>query len=383
MVVLRGMNLRVVSRPGFARWNEVDPATHLLAEHVVLRADARVLLLGGGHGALAAALARELPQGSLLLHDPNWIALQCAEQTLTLNQASTAQVSDAIEPLPDEPQSYDVAIILPPKSRALARRWLLRAHAALKPGGMCYLSGSNDEGIQSLIGDLGALFGQTGVLGYRKGNRVASAIRVVDSPLLPAWAAQPGIALGSQMRFQLAWQNRQLPIIGLPGVFSAEHLDPGTALLVPYLQPPRGGRALDLGCGTGVIGLIMALHGADQVLLTDVDVMAVAAATATLAVNNVTNGTVRPGDGLIGVSGRFDLIASNPPFHNGKQVDTGAAEAFMRDARAALTRHGRLLIVANRFLPYERVLRAYFAHVVRLADDGRYQVLEGRVAPLD
>ena len=48
------------------------------------------------------------------------------------------------------------------------------------------------------------------------------------------------------------------------------------------------------------------------------------------------------------------------------------------DARNALAAGGRLLIVANRFLPYERLLRATFGQVETLAADGRYQVLAAR-----
>jgi 16S rRNA (guanine1207-N2)-methyltransferase len=348
----------------------------LLAEYVELRPDARILVLGGGHGALAAAFAQELPQGVVLLHDTNWVALQCAEQTLAANRVVNAQISDVIDPPADEAGAYDVVLVLPPKNRALARRWLVRAHAALKPGGMLYLAGPNDEGIQSVIGDARDLFGQAGILGYRKGNRAAAALRSGDSPRRPDWAELPGILPGSWMHFQLLWEDRRLTAAGLPGVFSAEHLDPGTALLLPHLRVAPGARVLDLGCGTGVIGLVAALSGAGRVELIDIDLMAVAAATRTLAENGISSATVHPGDGVSGVQGRFDLIASNPPFHNGKQIDTGAAEAFLRAARNMLNRRGRLLIVANRFLPYERVLREHFGFVDRLADDGRYQVLE-------
>ena len=72
---------------------------------------------------------------------------------------------------------------------------------------------------------------------------------------------------------------------------------------------------------------------------------------------------------------QVDLVATNPPFHSGKEVDTRAAQAFLEQSAQALAPGGRLLLVANRFLHYERPMAALFGKVETLAQNGRYHLL--------
>ena len=72
--------------------------------------------------------------------------------------------------------------------------------------------------------------------------------------------------------------------------------------------------AFDLGTGCG----IQALHAADhsaRVVASDLNARALACATLTMELNEITNVSVRGGDRFDPVAGeRFDLIVSNPPF---------------------------------------------------------------------
>ena len=60
-VSLSGQTVRYYSKPGIPEWERVTPASLLLAEYTELTPEARVLLLGCRHGALAVALARRAP----------------------------------------------------------------------------------------------------------------------------------------------------------------------------------------------------------------------------------------------------------------------------------------------------------------------------------
>lgn len=73
-------------------------------------------------------------------------------------------------------------------------------------------------------------------------------------------------------------------------------------------------RALDLGCGAGPVGLVLA-RVARRVVATDVNARALAFARVNAALNGVTNLEVRLGDLYEPVRGeRFDRIAAHPPF---------------------------------------------------------------------
>jgi 16S rRNA (guanine1207-N2)-methyltransferase len=74
---------------------------------------------------------------------------------------------------------------------------------------------------------------------------------------------------------------------------------------------------------------------------------------------------------------RYDLIVSNPPFHSGKGVDYAMAQAFIGQSVAALRPGGRLVVVANQFIRYEKSMGEAFSRVKFLAETGTYHVIEG------
>ena len=158
-----------------------------------------------------------------------------------------------------------------------------------------------------------------------------------------------------------------------PGVFSAKRLDAGSRLLLEALpgffgrKPPR--RILDLGCGSGVLGLAAArLLPEATALLVDGDARAVECARANaLRAGLDSRCQVAWWDARESPLGdRYDLALVNPPFHqHGTDVDLGPAFALFRSLGTWLSRSGRALVVANRTLPYEEVL----------ADQGRVETL--------
>ena len=72
---------------------------------------------------------------------------------------------------------------------------------------------------------------------------------------------------------------------------------------------------------------------------------------------------------------RFEVVVANPPFHVGKHTDLDVPHQFIRDGFDVLKAHGRLLLVANRTLPYEGMLRATFGNAATLHDGRRFKVL--------
>lgn len=376
--MLGGEPVRVVSKPGLAGGATIGAPATLAAELLRPAPDERVALLGCGHGALGVALARQLPAGSLTLSDPSLIALRMARLTLAANGVGDVTVSEQVSLLPEGAGQLDRVVILAPQGRALGRRWLAEAHALLGPGGRLNVAGANGGGIKPLIADAAELFGAAAVLGYGGGCRVAEAIRRAEAPGEPEWATRPGIAPGTwhTLMAALPWGDAEL--VSLPGIFSYERLDEGTALLLQQLEPCAGLRVLDAGCGYGPLGLAAARLGAARADMLDVSLLAVAAARENAARLGLAAATAEVSDALEAAAGRhYDLIVSNPPFHAGQAVDTAIAEAFIAQARALLAPGGRLLLVANRFLPYERQLRPHFARVEAVAQSKAYKVLAG------
>lgn len=165
-----------------------------------------------------------------------------------------------------------------------------------------------------------------------------------------------------------------LTICTLPGVFSRDDLDIGSALLLTTLKPHTKGKVLDVGCGSGVLSAVLANHSPKvRLTLCDVHAAAIAASKATLAINGF-EGEVLASNIFSDITGRFDLILSNPPFHEGRETSLDAAQTLIRGAVKHLNSGGELRIVANAFLPYPQLLDEVFGNHEVLAQTGRFKV---------
>ncbi|HEV2520538.1 MAG TPA: methyltransferase [Thermoplasmata archaeon] len=168
------------------------------------------------------------------------------------------------------------------------------------------------------------------------------------------------------------------------GVFASTALDPGTALLIEALDPRPADRVLDLGCGWGAIGIAAARAAPDgHVILTDVNRRAALLARSNLRRNDLSNAEVRIGPGFEPVEEeRFDLIATNPPYHAGRALIL----SLLEEAPRHLTASGRLLLVGKgsqgiRF--YQRWLAERWTAPIEVrARGGGYRVLEATAPTL-
>jgi 16S rRNA (guanine1207-N2)-methyltransferase len=147
--------------------------------------------------------------------------------------------------------------------------------------------------------------------------------------------------------------------------------------LTELVHKSRPACVLDLGCGAGPLGIVAArLSGSGPVTLVDADVEAVRSATRSVAAAGVENCRVLPSDiaGAV-LDQRFDVVVTNPPFHVGKATDLDVPLQFIRDAWDVLDAGGRLLLVANRTLPYERPIYQRFGNIATLVNGRRFKVL--------
>lgn len=165
-----------------------------------------------------------------------------------------------------------------------------------------------------------------------------------------------------------------LKIYSLPGVFSRQALDQGTELLLSTLTQPIQGKVLDLGCGAGVIGSFIQYHNPQvELLMTDIHAMALTSAQRTLEENHL-QGQVKASNVFSHIEGKFNLIISNPPFHDGIETDYTAVENLIRQAKQFLLAGGELRLVANSFLPYPDLLDQHFGQHQVLAKTGKFKV---------
>jgi 16S rRNA (guanine1207-N2)-methyltransferase len=174
------------------------------------------------------------------------------------------------------------------------------------------------------------------------------------------------------------WAGRTHEVDGMitrPGVFSAERVDPGSALLAAALPRELSGRVADLGAGWGWLSRAILSHPkVTELHLVESDLVALDCARANIADprtrfhwDDAT--THRP-------EVRYDAVVTNPPFHDGRAGDPAIGRAFITAAAGMLQRHGALWLVANRHLPYEQALSAAFAEVTEIGGDPRFKLFK-------
>ncbi len=347
----------------------LTPAQDLLADLAADLDDVAAILVPGAGAVFVDELAMLHPGATL-----HWLPLDARE----LPGPAGVVVHDDPGFAAIDQQSIDLVAIEATGDRDLARRWLALARRVARPNGVVLVAGANDAGIKSVIGDARDAIGLSVVEDYRRRNRVAHIAVPPVPPPAPEWLEEPGIAPGTWARFAVTEGGIDLVFETLPGVFSADRLDDGTRLLLDHLDVPAGGAVLDVGCGAGAIGVVAGRRGAGSVTMTDVNLLAVSVARRNAALAGVPVEVVA-GDVYGGVGERlFDLIVSNPPFHQGKVVDYDMPQRLIAGVAEHLTPDGRLVIVANAFLPYDRVMREHFEEVEVLAATRQYRVLAAR-----
>jgi len=131
-----------------------------------------------------------------------------------------------------------------------------------------------------------------------------------------------------QIRVHLAGRDVEVSTAG--GIFSPDHIDSGTSVLLASTPPPPpGGNLLDLGCGWGPIALTLALESPHAtVWAVDVNERALDLTrrnALALGLQNVN--AVLPDDVPDDIA--FRTIRSNPPIRVGKSELHGLLERWI------------------------------------------------------
>ncbi|EAO9462568.1 16S rRNA (guanine(1207)-N(2))-methyltransferase RsmC [Salmonella enterica] len=254
----------------------------------------------------------------------------------------------------------DTLIYYWPKNKPEAQFQLMNILSLMPSGSDVFVVGENRSGVRSA---------EPMLADYAPLNKVDSARRcgLYHGRL----EKQPQFSLES---WWAEYNIDGLTIKTLPGVFSRDGLDVGSQLLLSTLTPHTKGKVLDVGCGAGVLSAALASHSPKvRLTLCDVSAPAVESSRATLAANGL-EGEVFASNVFSEVKGRFDMIISNPPFHDGMQTSLDAAQTLIRGAVRHLNSGGELRIVANAFLPYPKILDETFGFHEVIAQTGRFKV---------
>lgn len=142
------------------------------------------------------------------------------------------------------------------------------------------------------------------------------------------------------------FQETRYSFISDNGIFSKGEVDYGSIALLKVLTKEKiEGQVLDLGCGYGTIGLILAKnYPSAEFTLTDVNMRACALTCENAKRWGLKNVRILESDIFEKIDGSFDIIVTNPPIRAGKSVIYSIFEQSFHH----LKQNGFLYIVIRR-----------------------------------
>lgn len=275
-------------------------------------------------------------------------------------------LAQRIETTPEiEGEDYDGALILCTKHKGENEGNVAEALSRVKLGGLIVVAGGKEDGIQPLRKRVEGL--GVSVEHMPKYHGVAF------------WFGRPEEIVPLLAKFEKKPANVEGRFVAEAGMFSFDRVDAGSELLASRLPTDFTGDVADFGAGWGYLSVEMAAKSPKlgRIDLYEADHASLEAAKANMARNCPSIVARYFWHDLTGepVRDKYDLVIMNPPFHEGHAADPALGAALIKTAASALRGGGRLMLVANRGLPYEPVLAEHFKEHGETCRNARFKVL--------
>jgi len=340
---------RVLSRSG------LHATEALLIDRIcaTTHAPAHILLTGNRTGALAMVAAACFPDSRMTCHTLDLHHARAIRRNLNANGVSAAFTHDPFvrcpvkagapsrltlactSDIPDAP--YGLALFAADSATATGELFIdqLEAiHQRLALGGACVIAYEGDTG--TLLKQIHQMFGNLSAHTDTKGRFCVTAVKREPLAKPRTFCADFTASIPG---------GKPITLASLPGVFCHRRPDTGGLALAEIaareLQPKQ--RILDLGCGCGLVGLLLAAQQPDaHVTFVDSHARALAATHRNLAALGLAGHTLVLSDTGIPEKG-FDRVVGNPPYFS----DFRIAQMFVDTASGALRNGGIGLLVAK------------------------------------
>ncbi|MCP5089264.1 MAG: class I SAM-dependent methyltransferase [Rhodobacteraceae bacterium] len=269
----------------------------------------------------------------------------------------------------DDPPFYTLSIVQLTRSRDENRGNLALAWNALSAGGKLLVDGDKTDGIESVLKAVKKLLPIEGCISKAHG-KVFWATKAETPPEFSDWMKRVEPAQNTDGY----WTK--------PGMFSADSIDKGSQELVPHIAGKLSGRGADLGAGWGYLS--------EQALLNNPAITALELFEADnkaieCLAKNLNDKRIQPLwmdvasiTRLMPDLDPFDFIIMNPPFHQSRKAEPAIGQQFIQTAARLLKPSGKLYMVANRQLAYERTLGDCFNHWEQLSQTGQFKCILAR-----
>jgi 23S rRNA (guanine1835-N2)-methyltransferase len=347
-------------------WDAADSyLLHHLAQQEVPPVGSQITIVNDSFGALALGLQAYQPAAI----SDSYLSQQATRINAQLNNLNPANIAllDSLA-VPDKPIDY--LLIKAPKTLALLEYQLLTLRPLLKPDSKIIVAGMVKALSANVWKLLERLIGPTQTsLAVKKARLIFATL---DTSLILPTNPYP---------LQYRLEHTDFMISNHANVFSRDSLDIGTRLLLQHLPEDMSYRhIIDLGCGNGVVGLMIASQLKDaQLHFVDESYMAVASARQNFqhAFGEQRLAEFRVGDCLEGFAGEMaDCIVCNPPFHQQHAIGDHIAWQMFQQAHRVLRKGGELRVIGNRHLNYHQHLKKLFGNWDAVASNAKFVIVK-------
>ena len=267
------------------------------------------------------------------------------------------------------------------KEKPVAHHIINHSLRLLTDDGELILLGAKNEGIKTYASKAAAYFNTRAAV-TKHGNYYLATLRKNN--------ASPSDSESRLLPLKTPYENLA-PVINCatdqlfskPGLFGWNKIDRGSALLAQHLNDFFSGFAtapqslLDLGCGYGYLSVMAAKIQAEnplRIVASDNCAAAIIACRKNFAAFNIA-GDVIADDCAGNISGTFDALLCNPPFHQGFKTDSRLTEKFIQSAARHLKHNGRALFVVNQFVPLEKLAQTVFSRSKKIAQADGFKLV--------
>jgi len=162
-----------------------------------------------------------------------------------------------------------------------------------------------------------------------------------------------------------------------PGIYGWKKIDKGSQSLVNSLPPILKGYGADFGCGYGFLSEYLASEheNIQSIDLYDADYYAIECAKNNLKDAQCQLNFILQDLLSLQIQRKYNWIVMNPPFHQGKEKNTDIGADFIKKASESLQASGMLYMVANDFLPYEKIIAAHFKKFETVKEENGFKVI--------
>lgn len=282
------------------------------------------------------------------------LTLRCESSSFVANASLRAAGFDVSA---EQGGRFNHAVVFLPRAKAEAQH-LIATAIDQTTDGWIIVDGQKTDGIDSIAKQIARTAALEG--SFSKGHGKTIWFRAADAQDLLSWRAAPQVIEGG---FSTA-----------PGVFSADGIDPASAMLLQYLPSDTRGEVVDLGAGWGFLTarLLEKAPKISRVQLIEDNAVALDCARKNIDDpriefhwNNALTWMPRE---------PVHTVIMNPPFHTARSAEPSLGIGFIQAASKMLKPGGKLFMVANAHLPYEATLEQAFAKIDVLGRSSRFKV---------